>query len=320
MPWIQHIAARLNQARQARHALFARNALRQAPLLQEMEPRILLSAAPIVTSDLAGIYTAAFAGSDDVIGVNLVAGTSANGGVIVDLTYVDDDSQVQTLTLGTTAVGIQGLVINAGAGDDRITTSALAPAHTLTIIGGADNDTLTGPDVATNWSISASDAGSASGITAFNTIENLTGRGGVDVFTLLAGGVITGQIDGGNGDDTIVAPNAENNWAISGTDAGMVNSTRFLAIENLTGGSGIDIFRVQSGEAISGQIAGGGGVDTLFGPDLDNIWQLTGVGIGKLNVALSDPVGGTDFIESDGAGLRQITAAHCPAVHRRVVV
>ena len=91
----------------------------------------------------------------------------------------------------------------------------------------------------------------------FSDVENITGGSGADTFNLLAGGSISGQIDGGTGSDTLVAPDTDNAWALSGSNAGKVNATDFIGIENLTGGTANDTFTVAAGASISGNVSGG---------------------------------------------------------------
>ena len=125
-------------------------------------------------------------------------------------------------------------------------------------------------------------------------MENLAGRSGTDEFTLNAAGSITGTIDGGDGDDRLTGPNTPNVWTLSGEDAGRVNnsdsevttgSASFEGIENITGGDDVDHFFVTTLESITGEIAGGGGTDTLIGADDVNSWSLTGPDTGTLNDA-----------------------------------
>src|SRR5262249_4976903 len=106
-------------------------------------------------------------------------------------------------------------------------------------------------------------------------------------------------IDGGDGNDRLVAPDTPNKWNLAGADAGALNDTTlFSAIENLTGGSAADAFNVTTFESISGQIDGAGGTDTLTGPDVANTWTLTGAGAGTLD-------GPTDF-----AGIENLTGGN----------
>ena len=123
--WFKRLTDRKRE-REARAELSKKRAVRPGRFdLESFEPRLLLSADP-VTTNVAGVYTVAFAGTDDVVGIRLSSyATSANGGVIVDLTYLDNAAVLKTLTLGDANTGILGLVVDGGGGADRFTVDAL---------------------------------------------------------------------------------------------------------------------------------------------------------------------------------------------------
>ncbi|HET9218472.1 MAG TPA: LEPR-XLL domain-containing protein, partial [Terriglobia bacterium] len=275
--------------------------------LEAIEPRLLLSADPAVTQ-VANLYEVTFGNTDDTVGVELAStSASANGGVIVDVTYIDNASVLTKVTLGNATDGVLGLTINGLGGNDKFTVDALGVP--LTIHGGAGGDTLIGPDADTSWSISGVNGGSAtaSGLT-FDGMESLTGRSGVDTFSIAAAGSVEGQIDGGDGIDTLIGPNTDNSWIVSALDAGTLNAgatsgfAAFSGVEKITGGTAKDLFIVQSNEGISQKIDGSGGTDTLIGPDADNIWTLTGVGSGSLNAVAGPPAKPSEF-----AGIENLT-------------
>ena len=164
--------------RPAKAARQDRDTLQRRFMLEPLEPRLLLSADPIV-SNLGQAYSVAFGSADDVVSIQRVA-QAGGGGLIVDLTWRDDNAAEKTLRLGTDAAGLTSLTLDTGAGNDRITSDVLGMP--LAIHGGAGNDTFVGPDNApgnnaaggTTWSISSMYAGSASGVAIFDGIENLT--------------------------------------------------------------------------------------------------------------------------------------------------
>ena len=102
---------------------------------------------------------------------------------------------------------VTGIEINGGDGDDTLTIDATAAALTLPILfgGGAGNDTLVGPTVDSNWSVTGAGTGSL-GSLAFAQVEILQGAPGqADTFIFAAAGSIAGRIDGGAGGfDTLV--------------------------------------------------------------------------------------------------------------------
>ena len=264
---------------------------KQRGLAEMLEQRVMLSAEPVVTSSPAGAYTVTFGTADDVVGVELISTeASDNSGVIVKITYIDDASVLTEFHLGNATTGVLSLTIDGGGGSDRFTVNALGKP--LTIHGGAGTDSLIGPDDDTDWTISGLDTGSATGITLFDSVENLTGRSGVDEFTLATAGSITGQIDGGDGDDTLIGPDTLNVWTISGENSGEIRNVdesvitgaaAFIEIESITGGNVADEIRVLTEDSLTGVITGGAGIDWLIAADEDNTWTLTGSNTGTLN-------------------------------------
>ncbi len=155
-------------------------------------------------------------------------------------------------------------------------------------VGGSGTSTLIGPDADTTWSLAGAGAGTATSgasVVTFEGVENLRGGSDVDTFNINAGGSVAGTIDGGDGDDTLVADDVVNAWTVTGEDTGALNSQGFIQVENLTGGSDEDSFLVADGGSITGKFDGGAGEDTLIGPDTVNDWSLTGLDAGTLGDA-----------------------------------
>ncbi len=133
----------------------------------------------------------------------------------------------------------------------------------------------------------------------FSGMENLTGGNGDDRFTITSTGMISGLIDGGgdilgdvidysslvtvnltlaeafagvsnveivqgnNTDSSLTGNNVTNNWVINGENDGTVAGITFIDFNNITGGSGVDIFTVEAGGAITGVINGGIGAGII---------------------------------------------------------
>jgi len=131
-----------------------------------------------------------------------------------------------------------------------------------TIDGGDGADSLEGADTNNTWEITALDAG-ALNEQIYENIENLIGGDAQDIFVLGDGAGVTGTIDGGAGSDTLVGPDSDTTWNITGGDAGSVADVEFTSVENLTGGAGADTFIFADGSFISGVLDGGGGINTL---------------------------------------------------------
>jgi hypothetical protein len=75
--------------------------------------------------------------------------------------------------------------------------------------------------------------------------------------------------------DKLIGPDATTIWAITTANAGTAGTFAFSAIENLTGGTGIDEFVFSAGQSVSGKIDGGTGADNW----LDYARYTTGVAV-----------------------------------------
>src|SRR5262245_12790844 len=139
---------------------------------EAMEPRVLLSADPVITL-----------GTASVVEISQHDKLAADGGVIVDLKI-----NGQLTTLGGEAAGIHSLTITGSAGDDSF--EFLNPLSVgVSIDGGDGTDTLTGPSDARTWLITGANAGSSSATAGgaavqFLGVENITGGAGDDDFKL----------------------------------------------------------------------------------------------------------------------------------------
>ena len=217
-------------------------------------------------------------------------------------------------------------VVNGASGSDAVDHSAQTGAVSISLAsssyvsiesftGNGANSTLTGDDVDTSWRITSTDSGTV-GVVNFVDFANLVGGSAVDNFAI-AGGNITGSIDGGGGSDELVGADASNTWNITGTDVGTLNGQNaFTAIERLFGGSLADTFVYANGSSFSGGVDGGGGTDevdmsaqvgsvnivlgsntfsniesyvgnnidsTLSGDFASNVWTVTGTNAGTIN-------------------------------------
>jgi hypothetical protein len=178
--------------------------------------------------------------------------------------------------------------------------------------GGAGDNKIEGPDADATWTINAPGAGSLAltaqpdmTLVSFVNIQNLTGGKADDKFTLLAGGSLAGQIDGGLGSNTLIGPDDNTAWTISQPDAGSVAPfpnpndqqppaplAMFTHIGNLTGGNLADTFTFQATAQatgrLSGSLDGGAGANSLQGPDDPTMWTITGTDAGTIATATGD--------------------------------
>jgi len=159
-----------------------------------------------------------------------------------------------------------------------------------TFTGGTVEDSITGPNVANTWTITADNTGTVGSIN-FSSFENLIGGTSTDSFTFNGAFQISGTtgIDGNGGTNTATGPNVTNAWTVTGDDAGTINptgssgATLLTDIQNFTGGSGIDTFTFNGAFQVTGAIDGNGGTNTVTGPNVTNAWTVTADDTGTIN-------------------------------------
>ena len=160
-----------------------------------------------------------------------------------------------------TAAGMK-LTLLAGTGNDSFDVAATAASSSVSINGAGGNDTLVGPNVASTWNITGSNAGTVGNVT-FLAVENLTGGSAGNAFVFSAGATITGKIMGGGGGDwldyaaytTPVAVNLATGTA-TGVGGGLAN------IQDVRGGQGGNTL---TGDAQGNILIGGAGPNTITG-------------------------------------------------------
>src|SRR5262249_28954572 len=115
---------------------------------------------------------------------------------------------------------------------------------------------------------------------------------GNDQATLADLPAVPTTLDGGGGTNTLVGPNADTLWQITGTDAGTVGGVSFGHFGNLTGGRGSDTLQFRHAQGVDGTVDGGPGTDTL-----DYSLYTTGVTV-NLKTGVATGTGGVTRIEN----------------------
>ncbi len=218
----------------------------------------------------------------------------------------------------STNIGNGDLSINVDADNDgaETLTVGVSPTASSTVYSGsaASNDSLTGPNSNTSWTVTGTNSGTLAS-NNFSNFANLTGGTGDDTFTFSNSGALTGLLDGashssgdtadysalgaqtidlggnaggvirienvtGNSNQTLLGAANSQSWTINGADDGTVvdqetsASVTFTNFGNLTGAGSNDTFTFASGGSVSGLINGGGGTDTVD-YDTNNISGVT---------------------------------------------
>jgi hypothetical protein len=192
---------------------------------------------------------------------------------------------------------VKSVVLNGGKGPSQYFVKNVVATPAVTIHAQGIGNSLTGPNQNMNWTITGPDTGQLTSAFTFTDIGALFGGTGNDQFSFLSGGTLSGRVNGGGGvntldysrdgglaatvdlalltatktngfasirnligsssSDTLIGPNATNTWSIIASNGGTVGSFSFSSVENLTGGTGLDMFVFSAGTAISGKINGG---------------------------------------------------------------
>ncbi len=249
-----------------------------------------------------------FAGSSKATTINYGAGTFSSvvlsgSNTLADTFTVSGSTNVSLLGNGGNDTfklsdGATAQSIDGGAGTDTLSYSAYTTNVNVTlaasssangyqsnsatglssgfanidalVAGSGTNNTLTGEDVASTWTLGSSaqtynDGGSTSlAFSGFQTLDggsdvdifninanatiDLNGNGGNDTFNVADGVTLTGTIDGGAGTDTLsyAAYSSPVAVTLTGSDATGFSSTsatgvtQFAGIDNLIGGQGSD--------------------------------------------------------------------------------
>lgn len=88
------------------------------------------------------------------------------------------------------------------------------------------------------------------------------------------------RIETGTNINQVVGGNSVNDWILDGLYTGTLHGVRFSNAPNLFGGSLVDTFQfLPGGQFLS--VGGGGGSDSISGPNLPSIWQVVALGQGS---------------------------------------
>jgi len=167
------------------------------------------------------------------------------------------------------------IVVKAGSGNDVIIIGSSAGLNIvdsfITVDGGTGDDELQLIDLGTN-------SGQRYEFTETSVVRSnmpeLSYENIDDIFifstsyndTFIIDGLSTSVdliIDAGGGSDWLEGADRSQTWYVTGDNSGHVENVTFSQLENLTGGSAADTFRLSNRKSVKGVIDGGSGRDTL---------------------------------------------------------
>ena len=172
--------------------------------------------------------------------------------------------------------------ITGQAGSDEFTLLNSA-ASDIELVGGGGRDEVIGFEELTDWTLTASQAGSINAKSIlFSDIESIAGGSALDRFTM-SDVALDIDIDGGGGSDVLIGPNVARTYRVDAINGGEVEEAnlQFADVENLIGGSAADQFVFANSTSRIDTIAGLGGSDEIVGPNQNVDWNIIGSGTGN---------------------------------------
>ena len=172
--------------------------------------------------------------------------------------------------------------IDGGTGNDTVTyANATGPVTTSTdqfasievLVGSGDaEDTLQGTAANDTFTLTATDSGSANGV-SFDSFENLDGLAGDDTFDINAS--LSGTASGGAGNDTF---NINDGGSAGSIDGGAGTDTVSFA-----GSTGPVTTAVDAFTSVEALVGSGNASDTLQGTAFDDTFTVTAADTGTAN-------------------------------------
>jgi hypothetical protein len=203
-------------------------------------------------------------------------------------TYTLTDTTVRRGNFGVIYANLQRLIINGGSGGDQFVVMAEPAATAVTLNGGSDTDTLTGPPsgpTLVNYTIDGPGSGRAGANVRFTAMDNLVSGKGSSRFQFIDDGSLAGTITGNGGDDVL---------DYSGIDDPVTIKLQTLSAPRLNGGAAGGFSGIR---AILGSLSA---ANTVIGPDVDTLgWR----------VRVVDQVSAQDSREPSGEGLTRQSVA-----------
>lgn len=240
---------------------------------------------------------------------------------------------------------IESFRLSGGNGNDTLKVIS----GTAIFDGGAGTDRLEATSGLNTFNITGSGAGNLNNTVTFTAVESLLGGTDDDRFVFGANGRLVGQVLGGAGADTIdlsakttahtlnlttnmltstggifdvesfiggtsttdtvIAPNTDNKWNVTGVNQITLNAIMSLSrFENVTGGTAVDRFDFGPAGRITGTLTAGTGTDVASFAAVSTPIQVQ-LGTAPLITGLVGRYVGLEIIEGNGiAGSRVVGA------------
>ncbi|KGJ94241.1 hypothetical protein, partial [Colwellia psychrerythraea] len=245
----------------------------------------------------------------DISGSNSGILYQDNAGAGFGTSYVDAFSNIQSL-------------IGSDANLDIFVMGTTGSIESID--GGSDsNNTLIANDIANEWHITSDNGGvlyqdnagagyGTSYVDSFNSVQHLKGSESfLDIFVMATSSSIDSIDGGGDGNNSLTARDADNEWHITGDNSGVLYQDNagagfgtsyidsFTDIQTLIGSNAnLDNFVIDSGSSIDSIDGGSDGNNSLTGRDTDNEWDISGSNSGILYQDNAGAGFGTSYVDA----------------------
>jgi hypothetical protein len=238
--------------------------------------------------------------------------TRIDENLVADLGVLYDDPFT---SIQLERIGLLNSTVLMGDGNDELRINGSLIDSTIDLGSGNNTLILEGPMLGSTRILMGD------GTNSINFNDGLGGQvqgGSNDDRFNLRNQQLVGELDGGGGNDILVAPTGANSrrelLVLNGPDAGNLDGLRFRSIESVDLGGGDDVTLLDLGGSLTGQLLGGNGLDRLeysnwtlpVSVDLDR-GSATGIGAGASGSLVGFEVVrgglGNDSLTSSGAFL-----------------
>src|SRR3984885_14225131 len=257
-------------------------------IFDQLEPRILVSAVPVVI--VLSARQPAQPTHDVVVRLlNQVVTTNNQTTNIERVEAVDANNPANVLSSQVIPTG-SNVTVLAGQGSNNITLGLSGAPQSTTqpqfnVVGGGANVTLgviENSAQSVGWHLDGGGAG---------TIDGLVQVGFTGVNHLVGGGA-----------DTLYGSTTDTSWTVDGAGSGEVGTTQFSGFANLVGAAGQnDLFNVTSTGSLKGSINAGGSGTVSINAGAAESWQLDGAGAGQASGPVQIAFTGVDHLIGSGA-------------------
>jgi hypothetical protein len=187
--------------------------------------------------------------------------TRIDENLLADLGFLYDDPFTR---IQIERIGLLNSTVRMGEGNDSLRINGSLMDSTIDLGSGSNTLILEGPMLGSSRIL----MGDGPNAISFNQgVGGLVQGGSNNDRFNLRNQQLAGELDGGGGNDSLLAPTGANSrrelLVVDGPDAGNLDGLRFRSIESVDLGGGDDVVLLDLGGTLTGQLLGGNGLDRL---------------------------------------------------------